>query len=143
MNAISMLANGSLGASLVCDMMRSGEITAVCETHIKPFYLRKARQAQAWCQEYFSGFDYYLHKTEGAIFLWAWFPGLPISDLELYERLKKRNVLVLAGRHFFPGLDEPWDHAEQCLRISYAQDADDVRRGIEIIGEEVRRAYGS
>ena len=81
-----------------------------------------------------------MHKTEGAIFLWAWFPHLPISDLELYERLKARDVLVLAGRHFFPGLDEQWEHTRQCIRISYAQDEAAVRRGIEIIGEEVRAA---
>ena len=102
----------------------------------------KSAQAQAWCHEYFAGLDYYLHKSEGAIFLWVWFPGLPISDLALYERLKQRDVLVLAGRHFFPGLSEPWDHTVQCLRISYAQDADAVRRGIEIISEEVHRAFG-
>jgi valine--pyruvate aminotransferase len=139
MNAISMLATGGLGASLVSDLVESGEITDISERTIRPFYQHKADQARAWCHEYFNGLDYYLHKTEGAIFLWAWFPGLPISDLELYERLKKRDVLVLAGRHFFPGLNEHWGHTEQCLRISYAQDAESVRRGIEIIGEEVRR----
>ena len=142
MNAISTLAIGGLGASLVCGLLESDEITAVCESYIRPFYRQKAQQAQAWGHEYFAGLDYYLHKTEGAIFLWVWFPGLPISDLELYERLKKRNVLVLPGRHFFPGLSDPWDHSEQCLRISYAQDVESVRRGIEIIGEEVRRAFG-
>lgn len=141
MNAVSTLANSALGASLVCDLIDSGEITTLCERTIKPFYRRKAEQAQAWCHKSFAGLDYFLHTTEGAIFIWVWFPQLPISDLELYERLKKRDVLVLAGRHFFPGLDEAWDHTEQCLRISYAQDAQSVRRGIAIIGEEVGRAF--
>lgn len=140
-NAISMLANGALGAGLVTDLVESGEILDLSERHITPFYRAKAEQAQAWCHESFAGLDYYLHKTEGAIFLWAWFPDLPISDIELYQRLKARDVLVLAGSYFFPGLSEPWAHAEQCLRISYAQDADSVRRGIEIIAEEVRRAF--
>ena len=140
-NAITMLANGAMGASLVCDLIESEAIIDVCDRYIKPFYREKAAQAQTWCDQFFAGLDYYLHKTEGAIFLWVWFPGLPISDIELYERLKQRNVLVLAGRHFFPGLDRQWDHAEQCLRISYAQDAESVRKGIEIIGEEVRRAF--
>ena len=142
LNAITMLANGSLGANLVCDLLDSDEVIDICDRTIKPFYRSKSAQAQAWCHEYFAGLDYYLHKSEGAIFLWVWFPTLPISDSALYERLKQRDVLVLAGRHFFPGLSEPWDHTEQCLRISYAQDADEVRRGIEIISEEVHRAFG-
>ena len=141
-NAITMLANGAMGASLVSDMVDSDEVVDVCDRHIKPFYRTKAEQAQAWCHEFFEGLDYYLHKTEGAIFLWVWFPGLPISDVELYARLKQRDVLVLAGRNFFPGLDGEWEHTEQCLRLSYAQDAESVRKGLEIIGEEVRRAFG-
>ena len=99
-NAITMLANGSLGASLVHEFIESDEVIDICARTIKPFYQAKSTQAQAWCHEYFAGLDYYLHKSEGAIFLWVWFPGLPISDLELYERLKQRDVLVLAGRHF-------------------------------------------
>jgi valine--pyruvate aminotransferase len=140
-NAISMLANGALGPSLVAELIDSNEIEKLSENHIKPFYQAKAEQARTWCDESFAGLDYYVHKTEGAIFLWVWFPTLPISDIELYQRLKKRDVLVLAGQHFFPGLSESWAHKEQCLRISYAQDSSVVRRGIEIIGEEVRRAF--
>ena len=140
-NAISMLANGALGPSLVAVLIDSDEIEKLSENHIKPFYQAKAEQARTWCDESFAGLDYYVHKTEGAIFLWVWFPTLPISDIELYQRLKKRDVLVLAGQHFFPGLSESWAHKEQCLRISYAQDSSVVRRGIEIIGEEVRRAF--
>lgn len=141
MNALSVLANGALGAGLVTDMVSSGEILSLAEDEIRPFYAAKAAAAREWCHAAFTGFDYYLHKTEGAIFLWVWFPGLPISDLELYRRLKARDVLVLAGRHFFPGLDEEWAHTGECLRISYAQDEAAVRRGIAIIGEEVRRAF--
>ena len=140
-NAIMMLANGAIGAGLVQDLIESDEIIDVCERYIKPFYRVKAEQARAWCHQYFDGIDYYLHKTEGSIFLWVWFPRLPITDIELYERLKQRNVLVLAGRYFFPELDGEWDHSRQCLRLSYAQDPESVRRGIEIIGEEVRRAF--
>tara|TARA_R110002096_G_scaffold114361_6_gene248222 strand:- start:1972 stop:3225 length:1254 start_codon:yes stop_codon:yes gene_type:complete len=141
MNALSVLANGALGAGLVTDMVASGEILILAEQSVRPFYAAKCAAERGWCHEAFAGVDYYLHKTEGAIFLWAWFPGLPISDLELYERLKARDVLVLAGRHFFPGLSESWPHTGECLRISYAQDEQEVRRGIAIIGEEVRRAF--
>jgi len=141
MNALTMLANGALGAALVTDLVESEGILDLARDHIRPFYAEKCLQAQAWCHESFAGIDYYLHKTEGAIFLWVWFPGLPIADTVLYERLKARDVLVLAGRHFFPGLDEAWPHTHECLRISYAQDPEAVRRGIEIIGGEVRKAF--
>ena len=79
--------------------------------------------------------------SEGAFFLWLWFRGLPISDRELYERLKARKVLVVPGGYFFPGLSEPWRHKRECLRMSYCTQPDALRRGIEIIADEVRSAY--
>ena len=143
MNAVVMLANSSLGTHLVQDLFESGEITTICRDEIRPFYARKAELAVAWCRQYFAGLQYYIHVSEGAIFLWVWFPDLPISDIELYRRLKTRGVVVLTGRFFFPGLAEPWSHREQCLRISFAQEESAVRRGIEIIGEEVRSSFSS
>ncbi|MDW8269885.1 MAG: valine--pyruvate transaminase, partial [Anaerolineae bacterium] len=82
-----------------------------------------------------------IHKPEGAFFLWLWFPELPITAAELYERLKRRRVIVVPGHYFFPGLQEEWRHKHECLRVSYAQDDSTVAAGIHIIAEEVRRAY--
>ena len=82
-----------------------------------------------------------IHTPEGAIFLWLWFEGLPITSETLYQRLKERGVLVIAGEHFFPGIHDPWAHRHECIRVSYAQDAETVESGIAIIGEEVARAY--
>jgi valine--pyruvate aminotransferase len=84
-----------------------------------------------------------IHQPEGAIFLWLWFEGLPISVQPLYERLKAKNVLVIAGHHFFPGLEEDWKHKHECIRITYSSDSESVHEGIAIIAEEVRRAYDS
>ena len=67
--------------------------------------------------------------------------GLPGGSQALYERLKQRGVLVVPGHNFFPGLAEPWSHREECIRVSYAQDAEIVARGIAIIADEVRRSY--
>jgi len=76
------------------------------------------------------------------MFLWLWFPDLPISSLELYKRLKARGVLVVSGHYFFPGLpDEGWRHQHECLRVTYSQDAADVARGLQAIAEEVKRAW--
>ena len=107
---------------------------------IRPFYARRARHARGRMREALDGCEYFIHRPEGAFFLWLWLPDLPITSAELYERLKARGVFVIPGHHFFPGLAEEWSHRDQCIRISYSQDENAVREGIRIIGEEVKRA---
>jgi len=87
------------------------------------------------------GTDFHIHKPEGAFFLWLWLRDLPITDAELYQRLKKRGVLVVPGHYFFPGLEEKWRHRHECIRINYAQDKETVSKGLEIIAYEVKQAY--
>ncbi|MBI4694768.1 MAG: valine--pyruvate transaminase [Gammaproteobacteria bacterium] len=140
-NATLMLSNNPIASVLVTDLLASGELRTLCEDFVGPFYAERAAQAVAWCHESFAGLDYRIHSAEGAIFLWLWFPGLPIPVEVLYERLKVRGVLVIPGHHFTPGLDADWRHVHECLRVSYAQDSAGVRRGIGIIAEEVRKAW--
>ncbi|MCS6826525.1 MAG: valine--pyruvate transaminase [Caldilinea sp.] len=142
LNAIISLAPGSVGAALALDMVQSGEVIRLSQEVIRPFYQAKAEQAVAWVREAMGDAPCYIHKPEGAFFLWLWFKDLPISSQTLYERLKARNVIVLSGHYFFPGLKEEWPHKQECLRVSYAQDDAIVHAGIQIIAEEVRRAYG-
>lgn len=148
MNAIASLANGSLGQVLTLPMVRSGEILRLSREVIRPFYQAKSAQAQAWIDEALAstGADWAVHKSEGAIFLWIWFRNLPVSTKVLYERLKRRNVVAVPGQHFFfgddSGIDGPgeigsWKHRQECLRLSYAGEAETVRRGIAIMAEEV------
>ena len=99
---------------------------------------KDAEQALGWVRESLAGCRYFVHKPEGALFLWLWLPDLPISGQALYERLKARGVYVLPGHHFFPGLQGEWAHRHQCIRLSYAQDSEQVKQGIAIIGEELR-----
>ncbi len=141
MNAIFNLAPGSFGATLAEKLVASGRIMDVGRELIMPFYRDKAWLAVTWLHEALAGFEYFIHKPEGAIFLWVWFPGLPVTSRELYVRLRARQVFVLAGEYFFPGLGKPWPHQYECIRISYAQDAAIVSAGIRIIGEEVRRIF--
>ena len=75
------------------------------------------------------------------MFLWLWFENLPVSSQQLYERLKARNVLVVPGHHFFPGLEDDWQHRHECIRMTYSSDEDLVARGIAIIADEVQRIY--
>ena len=138
MNAILNLSMGSFGPALALDLVRSKEIINLSNQVVKPYYAQKAKRAIQQIKQALDGVDYYLHKAEGALFLWLWLPGLPISSKTLYERLKQRGVLVLSGHYFFPGLSEQWQHKDECIRITYSMDDDVVAEGIKIIADEIK-----
>lgn len=137
-NAVVNLATGSFGALLTLELVRSGAILRLSREVIGPVYRRKMEHALACVHECFKGLAYRVHVPEGAMFLWLWFPDLPVTSRRLYERLKKRGVVVVSGDYFFPGLAPGWRHADECLRITYAQDEAEVRRGLQIVAEELR-----
>lgn len=141
MAAIMSLAPGSFGPQLALDLVKSREIISMSNEVIRPYYERRVKEAIGWIREAMGGYPCYVHKPEGAIFLWLWFPGLPITSHELYERLKARGVLVIAGQHFFPGIGTDWRHRYECIRVTYSQDPKDVEAGLGIIAEEVMRAF--
>ncbi len=143
MTSIMGLANTNTGQAVVEPLIRSGEILRLSNEVVQPFYREKSAQALVWVKQYFdSSIDYYIHRSEGALFLWAWFKELPISSRELYERLKTRGVLVVPGSYFFFGQEsDDWPHRDECLRINFTMPAEDVEAGIRIIGEEVAKAY--
>ena len=143
MTSVLSLAPGSLGPALALDLVKSGEITRVSNDVVKPFYQQKSARAVAQLRrEIRAEIPMRIHKPEGALFLWLWFEGLPISSLELYQRLKKKGVLVVSGHYFFPGMEQDdWAHKEQCIRVTYAQDDEVVERGISLIAEEIRRIF--
>lgn len=141
MAAIMNLAPGSFGPELALDLVKTREIISMSNEVIQPYYRERVKQAIDWICDAMEGYPCYVHKPEGAIFLWLWFPGLPITSHELYERLKARGVLVIAGQHFFPGIAADWRHRYECIRVTYSQDPADVEAGLGIIAEEVIRAY--
>lgn len=141
MTAVFSLAPGSLGAALALEMVRSGEIIRVSREIVRPFYEKKARRAMAAVRQVMAGLPVAVHKPEGALFLWLWFDGLPITCGELYERLKARGVLVVPGHYFFPGLRDAWRHRHECIRVTYAQDDTMVGEGLAIIADEVRKVW--
>lgn len=141
MNAVINLAPGSLGSTLTENIVRTGEIIDISRDLIRPYYQGKAERAVALFKEKLHGLDFYIHKPEGAIFLWLWFRGIKIDSDMLYGRLKKRGVLIVPGHYFFPGLTDEWQHRHECIRVTYSQGDDAVSRGIEIIADEVRKAY--
>ncbi|MGI9311049.1 MAG: valine--pyruvate transaminase [bacterium] len=140
-NAIFTLAPGRFGPSLATRMLQSGELLNLCADAIAPYYRARSRQAIELIHNRMHDLPVQVHSSEGAIFLWLWFPDLPISSETLYQRLKRRGVLVIAGQHFFPGLAQRWRHRDECIRVTYAADPAQLERGVEAIAEEARRAY--
>ena len=140
-NAVMSLAPGGMGATIATDLVRSGEIIKISREIIKPFYEQKVNTALEQATKELDGLDYHIHKPEGAFFLWLWFTEIPIKNTQLYERLKKRGVLVVPGYYFFPGMKENWRHKFECIRVNYSQDAGTFAAGMKIIAEEVKRAY--
>lgn len=142
MNAITNLAPGSAGPGLMYDLVRSRKILSLSREHVQPYYRDRADFAVDVLAREMGDTPWQIHKPEGAFFLWATFPGIPIHSQLLYERIKSRGALVIAGHHFFAGLEhDPWQHKTECLRITYAQDKEEVRKGIEIVADEVKRAF--
>lgn len=143
LSAVVGLANNNTGQAIMLPLIESGEILRLSNEVVRPFYQEKSLHARAWVEEAFDDrFDYRVHRSEGALFLWLWFPGLGITSRELYERLKARDVLVVPGNFFFFGDEEgpPWRHREECIRVTYTMSERTVREGLRIIAEEVERA---
>jgi valine--pyruvate aminotransferase len=141
-NAVVGLANGNFGPELVAPLLRDGRLVEICRSRVGPFYEARLRQAVEWFSESLPpGLPVYLHECDGTFFLWVWCRDLPIHTSELYQRLKRRRVLVVPGHYFFFGLEAPWRHREECLRINYSQPPGVVREGMRIIAEEIARAY--
>ncbi len=141
MNGIISLAPGSVGPALANHIITKGDLLKLSSEVIKPFYKQKSQRAVELLQQAITDERFRIHKPEGAIFLWLWFDELPITTMELYQRLKARGVLIVPGEYFFIGQKDEWDHAHQCLRMNYVQDDEMMQKGIAIIAEEVEKAY--
>ena len=141
MNGIISLAPGGMGPAMMCEMIKRHDLLRLSETVIKPFYYQRVQETIAIIRRYLPEDRCLIHKPEGAIFLWLWFKDLPISTELLYQRLKKRGVLMVPGDYFFPGLDKPWPHTHQCMRMNYVPDPQKIEAGVQILAEEIERAW--
>lgn len=141
MNGIISLAPGSIGPAIANHMIENGDLLRLSSEVIKPFYKQKSQRAVELLQQAISDPRFRIHKPEGAIFLWLWFDELPLTTMELYQRLKARGVLIVPGEYFFIGQQDDWQHAHQCLRMNYVQDDAAMQKGIQIIAQEIELAY--
>lgn len=142
MSSIIGLANGNVGQAMMLPLIESGEVLTISNEIVKPFYEKRSLQAQQWVREAFGKtIPFRMHVSEGALFLWLWFEGLPITSHELYTRLKEREVLIISGHHFFFGLEKEWSHQHECIRLTYTMPEHVVSEGIKVIAEEVEKAF--
>lgn len=132
MNGIISLAPGSVGPALANHIIGKGDLLKLSSEVIKPFYKQKSQRAVELLQEAITDERFRIHKPEGAIFLWLWFDELPITTMELYQRLKARGVLIVPGEYFFIGQKDEWDHAHQCLRMNYVQDDEMMQKALRL-----------
>ena len=137
-NTILSLANGNLGPMLLTELLKAQQLDYLMEKVLLPFYLAKRALMLQQLETQLQGLSYRLHKSEGAFFVWLWLPDLPISSHELYLRLKARGVLIMAGEHFFFGLDSVWQHAQQCIRLNFCQSQEVIVKAIAILADELK-----
>ena len=147
MNAIAALASGSMGQALAGELIGSGKLVETAKNCVRPFYEKKSEYMQSCINNYFAGTDYYIHVSEGSIFLWLLMPSLAIPTKELYQLLKAQGVFVMPGEYFFFGNApdgslppvEEHPHYTKCLRLNYARPEKEIDRAIRIIAELYRR----
>lgn len=144
LNAIVNLAPSRFGGAIAAPLLRDDRLKSLSQEYIRPFYKKQANTAICLLKQAFGDLPQVkIHKPEGAIFLWIWFEGLPISTQELYERLKQQGTLIIPGEHFFVGVDiSEFRHAHECIRMSIAQSDEVLEQGIAVIAQTVKEAYG-
>jgi valine--pyruvate aminotransferase len=135
--------SGRYGQAIAARAIRSGELARLSEQVIRPFYQQKFAVLEQSLDQFMPKnlSDWFLHRGEGAIFGWLWFRNLPISDWDLYQKLKEVGVIAVPGSTFFPGLRETCDHKHQCLRISLTATDTEIAEGMKRLAQIVGQVY--
>ena len=132
------------GQAIAARAIASGALSEISEAVIRPYYRNKFAVLEDSLDKFMpDDAPWYLHRGEGAIFAWLWFDQLPITDRELYQRLKQSGVIVVPGDPFFPGLREDWPHTRLCIRISLTTTDDEIAQGIRHLADVVVPLYQS
>ncbi len=132
------------GQAIAARAIASGALANISEQVIRPYYQDKFAVLETALERAMPrSVPWYLHRGEGAIFAWIWFDHLPITDQELYQRLKQEGVIVVPGNPFFPGLREDWPHTRQCLRISLTASATDLTHAVDRLARVVDEIYAA
>ncbi len=85
-NGSMVLSPNSIGPSLVTRLINDDELLPLCRNVVLPFYRNKAQIAIELFDEIFADMSVYLHKVEGAFFMWLWFKDAKITSETLYQK---------------------------------------------------------
>lgn len=141
-NAVVSLANSKPGQIITAPLIKENILHNISREIVMPFYKKKSYHAMnLLTNRLTNNKNFYIHKSESAIFLWLWFENLPITCMELYKILKEKNVLVVPGCYFFPGLNENWQHKNECIRINYS--GENIDTGLNIIADVIEEIYNN
>src|SRR6266849_2211456 len=132
----------SIGQSMAASVIANGTLARLCENVIKAHYRERYHLVGEILSVLLPDVPWYLHRSQGGIFAWLWFPKLPITSEALSGILADDGVLVVPGEPFFQGLPEPWDHAHQCVRLSLTAEPVDLEAGILTLGRLLDRLHG-
>lgn len=131
------------GQAIAARGIQSGALAQISETVIRPYYQNKIQILETALDATMPpDVPWYLHRGEGAIFAWLWFDELPMTDWELYQKLKSVGVIAVPGSPFFPGLREDWAHKQQCLRISLTATNSEITEAMERLSTVTQAVYG-
>lgn len=129
------------GQAIAARAIATGKLSFLAETVIRPYYQAKREVLEQTLDRVMPECPWFLHQGDGGIFGWLWFADLPITDHDLYQRLKAAGVIVVPGHPFFPGLSQDWDHAHQCLRISLTATDAEIEAGMERLAQVIAEVY--
>jgi valine--pyruvate aminotransferase len=131
------------GQAIAAKAISSGKLADLALNVIRPHYRRKIEVLANTLDAAMPDIPWYLHQGEGAIFAWLWLKDLPMTDWEFYQELKQVGVIVVPGSTFFPGLQEDWQHKQQCLRISLTATETEIAEAMKRLAQVAQQVYQS
>lgn len=130
------------GQAIAAIAINSGALAEISTSVIRPFYQNKFTVLESVLNAAMpKDVPWFLHRGEGAIFAWLWLQDLPMTDWEFYQELKRVGVIVVPGSTFFPGLEEQWEHKQQCVRISLTASDEEIATGMQLLAKVVQQIY--
>ncbi len=130
------LHSSRYGQAIAARAIRSGKLAQISEQVIRPHYQAKFAVLESTLDAAMpNDLPWFLHRGKGAIFAWLWLQDLPMSDGEFYQELKQAGVIVVPGRDFFPGLPAPWQHTQECFRISLTATSTELSTAMQQLAE--------
>jgi valine--pyruvate aminotransferase len=140
--AVMSLTPGRIGPTILKHLIMTKKIDVLTKQILPKYYQNQIISARKLAHSLFKDLPYRIHIQEGSFFLWIWFPKLPITSYELYERLKRKGVIVVPGEYFFPGMEKiRWKHKTECIRISCTPSEGVISKGFSILTQELKKLY--